>query len=66
VENLQDPFYNESTRLSKAAKVQSLLYSIVPNGPRIDWKLAVVEELSIGGDDLVRAANMRLLPTGQL
>jgi len=27
-------------------------------GPRIDWKLAVVEELIIGGDDLVRAANI--------
>ena len=28
-------------------------------GPRLYWKLAVVEELIVGGDGLVRAANIR-------
>ena len=28
-------------------------------GPRLDWKLAVVKELIVGGDGLVRAANIR-------
>jgi len=92
VKDLQDPSYNESTRLSKAAKMQSLLLDhftsrrkhkyltslrehyqksrnnsqeikagdviLVHNeGPRIDWKLAVVKEL-IGGDGLVIADNI--------
>jgi len=29
------------------------------DGPRIKWKLAVIEELILGGDGLVRAANIR-------
>ena len=28
-------------------------------GPRMDWRLAVVEKLIAGGDGLIRAANIR-------
>ena len=28
-------------------------------GPRLDWRLAVVEELIVGGDGLIRTANIR-------
>ena len=28
-------------------------------GPRLDWRLAIVEELIVGGDGLIRAANVR-------
>ena len=34
------------------------------DGPRVKWRLAVVEELTYGGDGLVRAANIRT-STGQ-
>ena len=89
-EDLLDPSYNENTRLSKVAKVQSLLdhfatrwkfeylreyyqksgnnrqdikvgdvVLIHDEGPRLDWKLTVVEELIVGGDGLVQAAIIR-------
>jgi len=35
-------------------------------GPRLDWKLAVVEELIVGGDGLVRAANIRTIMVGPI
>ena len=30
------------------------------NGPRVQWKLAVIEKLSEGGDGLIRAADVRM------
>ena len=29
-------------------------------GPRLDWRLAVVEELIVGGNGLIRTANIRM------
>ena len=29
------------------------------DSPRMNWRMAVIEELSVGGDGLVRAANIR-------
>ena len=93
-EDIQDPSYDETSQLNRAAKWQSLLLAhfsarwkheyltslrefhrasgnnnqeikvgdvvlIHDDSPRINWKMAVVEELIIGGDGLVRAANIR-------
>ena len=93
-EDIQDPSYDEKTRLTKAARSQSLLLKhftsrwkheyltslrdfhrtsgnncqqvktgdvvlIHDDGPRLRWKMAVIEELIVGGDGLVRAANIR-------
>ena len=42
----------------KDIKVEDVVL-IHDKGPRLDCKLAVVEELIVGGDGLVRAANIR-------
>ena len=94
IDEINDPHYNEHSRISKEAKTQALLLQhftsrwkneyltslrefhctsgnnickiaagdvvlVHDDGPRVLWRLAVVENLIYGGDGLVRAANIR-------
>ena len=51
-------FHQKSINNRQAIKVGNVV--LVHNeGPRLDWRLAVVEELIVGGDGLIRTANIR-------
>ena len=94
IDEINDPSYDEHSRLSKGAKTQALLLQhftsrwineyltslrefhrtsgsndckiatgdivlVHDDGPRIQWRLAIIEDLIHGGDGLVQAANIR-------
>ena len=51
-------FHQKSGNNRQTIKVGDVV--LVHNeGPRLDWRLAVVEKLIVGGDGLIRAANIR-------
>ena len=100
IDEINDPCYNEHSRLFKVARTQALLLQhftsrweneyltllrrefhrisgnndckitvggivlVHDDGPHVQWRLAIVEDLIHGGDGLVHATNIRT-STGQ-